>query len=194
MASKMFAKFGTMAGGKTLHLLSIAYNFEAAGKQILLFTAAIDDRTKIGQISSRIGVSREARTFDKTTDFFEEARKAEGISALLVDEAQFIDGFPQARQLHLVAAKLGIPVLTFFLRTDFKGRPFEGAAALMALADDVECIKGMCQCGRASAMNIRIDDQGNRVTEGQQILIGGSSRYQAVCSRCFYEGADHHEQ
>lgn len=190
MASKLFAKFASMAAGKSLHLLSIDHNYRSAGKKTLLFTAAVDNRTRVGQISSRIGLSREAETFDRDTDFYEVARNASGISALLVDEAQFIDGFNQARQLHLVAAKLDIPVLAFFLRSDFQGRPFEGAAALMSLADDVEMIKAMCDCGRASTMNIRLDDQGRRVNEGQQVLIGGSSRYKAACARCFYEGVD----
>jgi thymidine kinase len=38
-------------------------------------------------------------------------------------------------------------------------------------------------------MNIRIDDAGQRVHAGAQVVIGGNNRYQQVCARCFYRDA-----
>jgi thymidine kinase len=35
-------------------------------------------------------------------------------------------------------------------------------------------------------MNIRIDAQGRRVQQGEQVVIGGNERYRAVCPACFY--------
>ena len=55
-----------------------------------------------------------------------------------------------------------------------------------ALADDLEEIKTICACGRKATMNIRVDDSGQRVREGEQVEIGGNNRYQQVCARCFY--------
>ena len=56
----------------------------------------------------------------------------------------------------------------------------------LALAEDLQEIKAVCSCGRKSTMNLRITDGGQKVTEGEQILIGGNSRYRQVCARCFY--------
>lgn len=78
--------------------------------------------------------------------------------------------------------------MAFAIRSDFQGMPFEGSTYLLALAEDVQEIKAICACGRKSTMNMRIDNQGDRVSEGSQILIGGNNRYRQVCARCFYSG------
>ncbi|MBY0235443.1 MAG: thymidine kinase, partial [Burkholderiaceae bacterium] len=36
-----------------------------------------------------------------------------------------------------------------------------------------------------ATMNMRVDAQQRKVTEGQQLEIGGNSRYRSVCGRCF---------
>ena len=40
-------------------------------------------------------------------------------------------------------------------------------------------------------MNLRVDGEGRRVVDGEQVLIGGNDRYRAVCPSCFYsDGGD----
>ena len=39
-------------------------------------------------------------------------------------------------------------------------------------------------------MNMRIDADGRRVKNGEQVLIGGNDRYRAVCPSCFYSDDD----
>ena len=52
-------------------------------------------------------------------------------------------------------------------------------------------MKTICACARKASMNLRVDDQGRRVQEGEQVLIGGNERYRVVCPSCFYsEGGD----
>ena len=84
--------------------------------------------------------------------------------------------------------------MCFGLRSDFQAQGFPGALALLTLADDLEEMKTICACARKASMNMRIDAQGRRVTEGQQVEIGGNDRYRAVCPSCFYadeqEGPD----
>jgi len=57
---------------------------------------------------------------------------------------------------------------------------------LLTLADDVEEMKTICACARKATMNLRIDAQGHRVKQGEQVVIGGNERYRAVCPDCFY--------
>jgi len=107
------------------------------------------------------------------------------LACVLIDESQFLTA-AQVRQLHQIAHTRNLPVICFGLRSDFQGKPFDGAAHLLTLADDIEEIKTICACGRKATMNIRVDDAGQRVHEGEQVEIGGNDRYRQVCARCFY--------
>jgi thymidine kinase len=84
-----------------------------------------------------------------------------------------------------VCDELGIPVLCYGLRTDFRGELFPGSAALLALADILVELKAVCECGRKATMNLRIDEAGRPVGEGAQTAIGGNERYVALCRRHF---------
>ena len=176
-----------MNAGKSTALLQIAYNYEEQGQRVLLFTAAIDDRSGAGCIASRLGLQRQASVFDEQTDFFGTLAPEQGLACVLIDEAQFLSP-EQVRQLHRLANVRNLPVICFGLRSDFQGNAFPGAAQLLTLADDIEEIKTICACGRKATMNIRIDDNGQRVHAGAQVEIGGNNRYQQVCARCFYQG------
>jgi thymidine kinase len=60
----------------------------------------------------------------------------------------------------------------------------------MTLADDIEEMKTICACGRKASMNLRVDGDGRRVNEGEQVFIGGNESYRAVCPDCFYSDSD----
>jgi len=107
---------------------------------------------------------------------------------VLIDEAQFLDP-EQVRQLHKLAHVADIPVICYGIRSDFLGEPFPGAAYLLTLADDIEELKNICACGRKATMNVRIDERGERITDGEQIAIEGTVRYIQTCGRCFYRGS-----
>jgi thymidine kinase len=177
-----------MNAGKSTALLQAAHNYEERGMRVRLFTAAHDDRSGQGVIGSRLGLQRSVDTFGPDTEFTA-AHIGEGIACVLIDEAQFLTP-EQVRQLHRMAHADGPPVLCYGLRSDFRGDAFPGAIALLTLADTLEEMKNICACGRKASMNMRIDTQGRRVKEGEQVLIGGNDRYRAVCPGCFYSEDD----
>ena len=107
-------------------------------------------------------------------------------SCVLVDEAQFLTP-EQVRQLHRVAHVAEHPGHLLGIRSDFVGEPFPGAAYLLTLADSLEEIKTICNCGKKATMNPRVDDEGRRITIGAQIAIEGETRYAPMCGRCFYD-------
>ena len=185
MGAKLHFRYASMNAGKSTQLLQIAHNYGESDRRVMLFTAAIDHRAGTGVIASRLGAQSPALTFDAHTDFRAQPARYQGVSCILIDEAQFLTT-RQVQQLHMLVAMHNIPVMCFGLRTDFRGEPFDGAARLLALAEDLQEIKAVCSCGRKSTMNLRITDGGQKVTEGEQILIGGNSRYRQVCARCFY--------
>lgn len=182
--SKLYFRYAAMNAGKSTALLQAAHNYEERGLRVLLFTAAHDDRAGQGLIGSRLGLQRQVSTFGPDTCFQREHLPAD-IACLLIDEAQFLTP-AQVRQLHRLAHTGGVPVLCWGLRGDFRGEAFPGSAALLTLADALEEMKTICACARKASMNMRIGPDGRRVTEGEQVEIGGNDRYRAVCPSCFY--------
>ena len=190
--SKLYFRYAAMNAGKSTHLLQAAHNYEERGMRVRLFTAAHDDRAGAGIIGSRLGLQRSVETFSLQTVFDAEwlaDEKGQRCACLLIDEAQFLTP-TQVRQLHRLAHAADLPVLCYGLRSDFRGDAFPGAAALLTLADDLEEMKTICACARKASMNLRVDDQGRRVQEGEQVEIGGNERYRAVCPSCFYSEID----
>lgn len=181
---RLFYRFAAMNAGKSTYLLQIAHNYNENGSEVLLLTSALDGRDGFGVISSRIGLRRDAVTYNENTDFPELLKDAD-VACVLIDEAQFLT-FEQVRQLHKWVHTRNIPVMCFGIRSDFQGNPFPGSAALLTLADDLEEIRTICACGKRATMNLRTDENGERVREGAQVMIGGNSRYRQVCARCFY--------
>jgi thymidine kinase len=186
--SKLYFRYAAMNAGKSTALLQAAHNYEERGMQVRLFTAAHDDRAGPGIIGSRLGLQRSVETFGPQTVFDADWLGA-GYACVLIDEAQFLTP-EQVVQLHRLAHAAHLPVLCYGLRSDFRGQAFPGAAALLTLADDLEEMKTICACARKASMNLRIDDQGRRVQQGEQVVIGGNERYRAVCPSCFYSEVD----
>ena len=186
--AKLYFRFAAMNAGKSTSLQQVAYNYEERGQSVNLFTAAIDDRHGVGRIVSRLGFARESEVFSKTMDFTELYKTRPLPSCILIDEAQFLTE-AQVIQLHQLACIRGTPVICYGLRSDFLGQPFPGSRALLTLADDLEEMKTICRCGRKATMNVRLDANGDRVTEGEQVEIGGNERYEAICPKRFYTGA-----
>lgn len=187
--AKLYFYFASMNAGKSTTLLQSSFNYVERGMRTLLFTAAVDDRGGQGRINSRIGLEAEAFPFSDDTDLDVIISAEHGtapIGCVLVDEAQFLSR-KQVDQLVAVCDRLGIPVLAYGLRTDFRGELFEGSARLLAIADKLVELKSVCECGRKATMNLRVAADGTPVREGAQTDIGGNDRYIALCRKHFLE-------
>ncbi len=188
--AKLYFYYSAMNAGKTTTLLQSNYNYNERGMETLIFTPSIDNRYRAGAIVSRIGLQADAISFDADFDFLayvQEIVVKKKISCVLIDEAQFLSK-EQVNQLSDIADQLSIPVLTYGLRSDFRGEPFEGSKYLLTLAEELTEIKTICHCGRKATMNMRVDAEGHAVREGALIEIGGNERYVAVCRMHFKKG------
>lgn len=183
--AKLYFRYSAMNAGKSTALLQVAHNYEEHGRRVRIFTAAIDHRFGTGVVTSRIGPQRAVETFDEDTDFAAAFANAKDLDCVLIDEAQFLLQ-QQVRALHWLAHVQGVPVICYGIRSDFQGDPFPGSAYLLTLADSIEEIKNICDCGKKATMNVRFDDAGNRITAGAQIAIEGDVRYVQMCGDCFY--------
>jgi thymidine kinase len=186
---KLFFNYSTMNAGKSTLLLQASYNYNERGMQTYLLTANFDDRAGKGQIASRIGISAPADTYGASTDLFEmiETRlKAGPCACVLLDEAQWLTR-DQVWQLARAVDDLGVPVMCYGLRVDFRGELFPGSAALLALADEMREVRTICHCGRKATMVIRVDADGHAMREGAQVEVGGNDRYVSLCRKHFRE-------
>lgn len=182
--AKLYFYYAAMNAGKSTVLLQSSHNYRERGMQTLLFTPALDTRYQYGTICSRIGLSEQAYAFSATENLYEITvnlqQNGHDYACVLIDEAQFLTR-EQVYQLTEITDQMGIPVLAYGLRTDFKGELFPGSQFLLAWADELTELKTICHCGRKAIMNMRINEQGEAVVEGEQVLIGGNESYVATC-------------
>ncbi|MBT8086815.1 MAG: thymidine kinase [Gammaproteobacteria bacterium] len=188
--AKLYFYYSSMNAGKSTSLLQSSYNYKERGMNTLVLAPQFDDRFGTGKVTSRIGIESEATTFDGETDLYaliSGSNNDQALHCVLIDEAQFLTR-DQVFQLTEVTDKLGIPVLAYGLRTDFQGEPFDGSKYLLAWADTLKELKAICHCGTKAIMVLRLDGEGNAVTEGSQVEIGGNDRYISMCRKHFKEG------
>jgi thymidine kinase len=193
--AKLYFYFSAMNAGKTTTLLQSAYNYRERGMRTLILKPSLDTREETAtpplphseewkvMISSRIGLAAQATVFHRDDDLralVDADIAAHGaLHCVLVDEAQFL-GKAQVWQLTDIVDELRIPVLTYGLRTDFRGELFEGSQWLLAWADELPEIKTICHTGKKATMVVRVDERGRAVKSGPQVEIGGNERYVSV--------------
>ncbi|MCK0167511.1 thymidine kinase [Jannaschia sp. S6380] len=187
--AKLYFHYSTMNAGKSTLLLQASYNYNERGMRTYLLTANFDDRAGRGKIASRIGIEAEADTWAASSDLFDmiRTRLDEGPCAcVLIDECQWLSR-DQVWQLARAVDDLGVPVMAYGLRVDFRGELFPGSAALLALADELREVRTICHCGRRATMVIRVGPDGEALSEGAQVEVGGNDRYVSLCRRHFRE-------
>ena len=183
--AKLYFNYSTINAGKSTVLLQAAHNYAERGMSTYLLTAKFDNRAGHARIASRIGIGQDADTFEAGEDLFTklEARLAKGPCAcVFIDEAQFLEP-DQVWQLARAVDDLGVPVMCYGLRVDFLGNLFPGSATLLALSDEMREVRTICHCGKKATMVIRKDADGNVVTSGDQIQVGGNETYVSLCRR-----------
>ena len=185
--AKLYFHYSTMNAGKSTILLQAAYNYRERGMNPYLITANFDNRAGQGKIASRIGIDAVADIYGADENLYTkiEARLAIAPCAcVFVDEAQWLSE-NQVWQLTRVVDELGVPVMTYGLRVDFRGKLFPGSAALLALADEMREIRTICHCGKKATMVVRRDASGKAMREGPQVQVGGNETYVSLCRQHF---------
>lgn len=187
--AKLVYYYGAMNSGKSIALMKDAYNLEEKGYKTLLIKSTVDTKGD-NMIVSRIGLQKRVDIYlrpDESLLSDENLAKYEDLSLILVDEAQFLTG-TQIEELWKLTKVLDIPVNCYGLRTDFTTSTFTGSKRLFELADYVEELKNICECGRLAKFNAR-KVNGEYVREGESVVIDGASNveYVPLCGKCYME-------
>ena len=187
--AKLYFYSSAMNAGKSTKLLQNNFNYKERGMDTLLYTFRFDNRVGSPKINSRIGLTNDAYLFDQDLDFLLDVKKKinDKVKCILIDEAQFLTK-EQVFQLCKIVDEIKIPVLTYGLRSDFLGEPFEGSKYLLTWADELVEVKTICHCGKKATMNAKIDSKKNIIRAGNQIEIGGNELYVALCRKHYISG------
>ncbi|MBP3685312.1 MAG: thymidine kinase [Oscillospiraceae bacterium] len=192
--AKLYFKYGAMGSSKTAQALITKYNYEENDLQVWLIKPSADTRDGAQILRSRIGLEAQVEAIAPNVDIYARflGGKARRCDVIIVDECQFLTE-RQIDQLRTIVDEHNIPVMCFGLRTDFQTRLFPGSRRLMEVADTIQEIKTICDCGAKATVNARIND-GYIVTEGAQVVLGGNDCYIAMCHKCYVKGIREHKK
>ena len=192
--AKLYFKYGAMGSSKTAQALITKYNYEENDMRVWLMKPGTDTRDGASVVKSRIGLQAEAQVISPDMDVYEiyKAQYDGKVDAVIVDECQFFT-VAQINQLRAIVDDFNVPVMCFGLRTDFQTKLFPGSLRLMEVADTIQEIKTICDCGAKATVNARISN-GYIVTEGAQVFLGGNDAYIAMCHRCYIRGIREHKK
>ena len=192
--AKLYFKYGAMGSSKTAQALITKYNYEENDMKVWLIKPSADTRDGVQLLRSRIGLVAAVEVMTPDMDIFARFRETRlgNCHAVICDECQFLTE-AQIDQLRAIVNEYNVPVMCFGLRTDFQTRLFPGSRRLMEVADTIQEIKTICDCGAKATVNARIND-GYIVTEGAQVVLGGNDSYIAMCHKCYIRGIREHKK
>lgn len=192
--AKLYFKYGAMGSSKTAQALITKYNYEENGLNVWLIKPSADTRDGEHILKSRIGLQARVEVIAPETDLYARFSQTQAgrCDVIIVDECQFLTS-GQIDELRAIVNDFGIPVMCFGLRTDFQTRLFPGSRRLMEVADTIQEIKTICDCGAKATVTARIDGNGHIVTQGTQVVLGGNDSYIAMCHRCYVQGIREHK-
>lgn len=187
--AKLYFKYGAMGSSKTAQALITKYNYEENDLKVWLIKPSADTRDGVRLLRSRIGLEATVELITPQMDIvltYEQEQQGK-CDVIIVDECQFLSE-KHIDDLRFLVDEYNVPVMCFGLRTDFQCKLFPGSRRLMEVADTIQEIKTICDCGAKATVNARIDAQGHIVTEGAQVVLGGNDAYIAMCHKCWVRG------
>lgn len=187
--AKLYFKYGAMGSSKTAQALITKYNYEENDLRVWLIKPSADTRDGAQILRSRIGLEAQVEVIPPECNVFDLfCRTQRGqCDVIIVDECQFLTE-SQIDELRQIVDECNVPVMCFGLRTDFQTKLFPGSLRLMEIADTIQEIKTICDCGAKATVNARIDANGHIVTHGAQVVLGGNDSYIAMCHKCYIRG------
>lgn len=193
--AKLYFKYGAMGSSKTAQALITKYNYEENDLNVWLIKPSADTRDGVKILRSRIGLEAQVEVIAPSTDIYHRFQESQlgNCDVIIADECQFFSS-EQIDQLRYIVNDFNIPVMCFGLRTDFQVHLFPGSLRLMEVADTIQEIKTICDCGAKATVNARIDGNGYIITEGDQVFLGGNDSYIAMCHKCYVRGIREHKK
>lgn len=176
---------GTMFGGKTTTLITIARKLDSEGRSMIALKPKQDTRDEEDFLVTHVG--RDTKGTAQKYPCVSIATAADllffGAEAdiILIDEVHL---FAQSEHLGIVRAILrlrdesGKTVIVSGLDLTSKREPFPPMPELLCHANSVMTYNGRCECGAVARYSERL------VPSEERIVIGGKEAYRPRCPKC----------
>ncbi len=166
---------GAMFAGKTKETFDRLDQFKWQGKSVILFKPCTDKRNSKEEVLTHNGHKMKACTFIDSHEILEESINYDVVA---IEEAQFIKETIIQTVLNL--RQQGKVVIINGLTLTSEGEPFGSMPHLMAIADRITTIFGICdKCGQPATKTKAL------FNKKEAIQPGGSGRYAPRCNECW---------
>ena len=183
---EMFA--GPMFSGKSSAIINLAEIWQRRGASYLIFKHPFDTRYEgVGKISSHDGRSVGCEALADPMAIYQRVMEIDPL-VVIIDEVQFyIDTGEIFVEVVRQFAREGRIVVLAGLNLDFRGEPFGPMPVLLAVADQVNNLRGVCAvCGDEATFAQRLIHGQPAPVDSELVIVGAEEAYQSRCRR-------HHE-
>lgn len=172
---------GTMYAGKTTELIRRIRTFLLAKQTAVVFTPSFARRySDEAQVVTHDGLSCDAVCLDTPEEILAYVREHRP-RVVGIDEAQFYA--PAIVDVVQTLANEGHYVICAGLAQTSEGNPFGPMPGLLATADEVISVFGVCVvCGDPATKPFAIQ------AKTEEVVVGAADRYEARCRKCWLEG------
>ena len=186
--------YGTMFAGKTLHLIQAKEIYNRKGINAVVLKKDTDTREAHADDGWGVISSRFNRNKTVGCHYFSDLKKelvkfANKNDVFILDEAQFLTA-EEVLLLKDLSENGNKKVICYGLKTDVNGNLFEGSAALLSHADNINEIPYLCQepnCTEKANYHARYID-GVRDKDASAVKIEqGAVTYKALCYKHWRE-------
>lgn len=172
---------GCMFAGKTEELIRRINRIKYAKKSVIVFKPAIDNRYDQKQVVSHSNQRIDSIPIEKANEVFNYLKTLP--YAVAFDEAQFFD--EELIDIVERLANSGVRVIVAGLDQDFRGEPFGIMPTLMAKAEYITKLQGICMvCGSPATRTQRIIDGHPADYDDPTILVSAKEKYESRCRHC----------
>ena len=167
---------GAMFAGKTTRLIAEAERYAKIGTPILYLKPSIDNRYSEDEIVTHDNIRVPASIIPNS---LKDRYIVERADVILIDEVQFIE--PHHVQEIVELVNEGKTIICAGLDLDYRTEAFDITKELLAHADEVIKIRGICKCGNDTRYSLL------KQTRGVQgiVHLGAAETYEAVCRNCY---------
>lgn len=167
---------GPMFSGKTEELIRRLRRAQYAKQRVQVFKPLVDDRYDPDAVVTH---NQESLPGVAVTDVSSMRDALDPHVAVIgIDEVQFFD--EAIVDFCEELADSGCRVIVAGLDLDYRGVPFGPMPRLLSIAEYVTKLLSICvRCGNPAHYSYRM------ATDPQQVLVGSSEQYEAVCRRCY---------
>jgi len=167
---------GSMFAGKTQELIRRLRLATLARQKVQVFKHKLDARYSREDLVSHDRIRIPSVPVRRAEDIVDRVRA--GTQVVGIDEAHFFTG--RIASVCQTLADRGLRIIVAGLDQDYRAKPFESMARLMAVAEQVDKYLAICLvCGGPAGRSQRVSDGRRRID------VGHADKYEARCRRCF---------